>query len=69
MLAFAGFVAYERVDARNHDFSDVISGSLMGIAIGHAVATGQELKVLGMDVLPYTDPARGLVGVALMKQW
>ena len=32
LLAFAGFVAYERVDATNHDFSDVVSGSLIGIA-------------------------------------
>ena len=69
LLAFAGFVAYERVDARNHDFSDVISGSLMGIAIGHAVATNQDAKIFGMTVLPYTDPRRGAVGLALMKSW
>ena len=26
LFAFASFVGYERIDARNHDFSDVISG-------------------------------------------
>ena len=69
LFAFAGFVGYERIDARNHDFNDVISGALIGIAIGHAVAKNHEWKVFGMDVIPYTDPTRGGVGVALMKQW
>ena len=69
LLGFATFVAYQRVDARNHDFSDVVSGSLIGIAIGHAVASNEELRVLGMDVVPYADPYTGAVGVALVKQW
>ncbi len=69
LMGFAGFVAYERVDARNHDFSDVVSGSLIGIAIGHAVASNQEMKILGMDVVPYTDPANGAIGLALIKRW
>jgi hypothetical protein len=62
-------VGYERIDARNHDFSDVISGALIGIAIGHAVAANHEAKVFGMDVIPYADPQRGAFGVALAKQW
>ncbi|MFW6133836.1 MAG: phosphatase PAP2 family protein, partial [Planctomycetota bacterium] len=37
LYAFAAFVGYERVDARNHDLSDVVSGALIGIAIGRAV--------------------------------
>jgi len=69
LLGFATFVAYQRVDARNHDFSDVVSGSLIGIAIGHAVASNHELRVFGMDVLPYADPETGAVGIALMAQW
>ncbi|MCD6304069.1 MAG: phosphatase PAP2 family protein [Planctomycetes bacterium] len=66
--AFAAFVGYERIDARNHDFSDVISGALLGIAIGHAISQNHKPKILGMDVVPYTDP-RGGVGLALCKQW
>ena len=69
MLAFAGYVGYERIDARNHDFSDVISGALIGVAIGHAVAANHEAKVFGMDVVPYADPQRGAFGVALAKRW
>jgi len=68
MFAFAAFVGYERVDARNHDFSDVISGALIGMAIGHAVAENHNAKVLGMDVVPYIGP-RGGVGIALSKKW
>ncbi|MHC4983188.1 MAG: phosphatase PAP2 family protein [Planctomycetota bacterium] len=69
--AFAAFVGYERVDARNHDFSDVVSGALIGIAIGHAVSRNHQerLKLLGMDVVPWTDPTRGTIGIALAKSW
>lgn len=69
LFAFASYVGYERVDARNHDFSDVISGALLGMVIGHAVAKNHELKVFGMDIVPFTDPASGTVGVALTKRW
>ena len=68
LFAFATFVGYERCEARNHDFSDVVSGALIGIAIGHAVAKNHEMKIFGMDIVPYTD-SRGGVGVALMKRW
>jgi hypothetical protein len=64
----AAYVGYERIDARNHDFHDVISGALIGLAIGHAVAAEHQPKVLGMDVLPYADP-RGGAGLALYKRW
>ncbi len=68
-MLFAGYVGYERVDAANHDFSDVISGALIGIAIGHAVSRNHQARVLGMDVVPWTDPRSGAVGVALTKRW
>jgi hypothetical protein len=68
LYAFATFVAYERVDARNHDLSDVVSGAFIGIAIGHAVTQNHEPRILGMDVVPYADP-RGGTGVALVKRW
>jgi len=69
LFAFAGFVGYERIDARNHDFSDVISGALIGIAIGHAVSQNHQPKILGMDVVPFVDPEGSWVGLALSKQW
>lgn len=67
LFAFASFVGYERIDARNHDFNDVISGALIGIFIGHVVYQNHEPKIFGMDVMPYVDPATGSVGIALSK--
>ena len=69
LLAFAGFVGYERIDARNHDFSDVVSGAIMGIVIAHAVSNNHEMKIFGMDLVPYADPNTGAVGLALSKTW
>ncbi len=69
LFGFAAYVGYERVDARNHDFSDVISGALIGIAIGHAVSQNHQPKFLTMDVLPYVNPRTGAVGIALSKSW
>jgi hypothetical protein len=66
LYAFAGYVGYQRIDTRVHDFSDVISGALIGAAIGHVVAGNHEIKVLGMDVLPWQDPRREAVGVMLV---
>lgn len=68
LYAFASFVGYERIDARNHDFADVISGAMIGMAVGHVVAGNHQPKVLGMDVLPYTDP-RGGVGLLLTREF
>ena len=66
--AFASYVGFERLDARNHNFSDVISGALIGIAIGYAVGEKHKPKILGMDVVPYVDD-RGAAGLALLKNW
>ncbi|MFP4355914.1 MAG: phosphatase PAP2 family protein [Phycisphaerae bacterium] len=66
--AFAGFVGYERIDARNHDFSDVISGAILGATIGHLVAQNHAPRVAGMTVVPYTSD-RGGLGIALFKEW
>ena len=69
LFAFASFVGYERIDARNHDFNDVISGAIIGIVVGHAVYQNHQPKILGMDVQPWLDPGTGAVGIALAKQW
>jgi hypothetical protein len=69
LMAFAGFVGYERIDARNHDFSDVISGALIGLAIGHAVTQNHLPRILGFEIAPYIDPASGAAGVSASKRW
>ncbi len=69
LFAFASFVGYERIDARNHDFSDVISGAIIGIAIGHAVMQNHQPKILGFEVIPWADPARDAVGISFVKRF
>ncbi len=69
LFAFASYVGYERVDARNHDFSDVISGALIGIAIGHAVMQNHKTRIFGFELVPWADPADNAVGIALAKQF
>ena len=68
LLGFATFVGYERVDARNHDLSDVVSGAMIGIAIGHAVSRNHQGRLMGMTLVPYTHP-EGAAGLALYKRW
>jgi hypothetical protein len=69
LFAFAAYVGYERIDARNHDFSDVVSGALIGVAIGHAVSRNHRMRIFDMDVIPYTSPTSGGFGLALHKEW
>jgi len=68
-FAFATFVGYERIDARNHDLNDVVSGALIGMAVGHAVFQNHQPRIAGFDVVPLADPATGTVGVALARSW
>ncbi len=69
LFAFAAFVGYERIDARNHDFSDVVSGMVMGIVWGYAVSKNHKPQIFGMDLEPFVDPATNAVGVSLTKRW
>ena len=69
LFAFASFVGYERVDARNHDFSDVISGAFLGIAIGHAVMQNHKPQVFGFELTPWADPNTNTVGLALIREF
>ena len=69
LFAFAGYVGYERIDARNHNFSDVISGALIGMAVGHAVSKNHQLRIADFTLNPYLHPQRGTLGLALTKRW
>lgn len=69
LMGLAGFIGYERIDARNHQFSDVISGALLGIAVGYAVSKNHIPRVAGFKITPTVDPAAGSVGVAFSKEW
>ncbi len=69
LMGFAAYVGYERINARNHDFSDVISGMIIGIIVGHTVASTDDSKILGMELEPFINPMTGAAGVSLTKRW
>ena len=66
MYAAAALVGMERVDDRDHYFSDVVMGAVVGTVIGHAVASGRDPEFFGWKILPYANPEGG-AGVAFMK--
>jgi hypothetical protein len=68
-FALATFVGYERIDSRRHQFSDVISGMIMGIVIGHSVTQNHMTRIMGMDVEPMISPETQAAGISLVKRW
>jgi hypothetical protein len=69
LYAFASYVGYERIDARNHDFSDVISGAILGTVIGHVISQNHMPRIAGFEVMPYVCPSNDSFGVMLCKRW
>lgn len=67
MYAFAGWVGFERLDDRKHMFSDVLFGGVMGLVIGHSVASGHLPQIAGGHILPYADPEEGSAGIVWWK--
>lgn len=71
-FALAGLVGYQRLDSREHDFSDVVFGAVLGYVVGSSIARDNKAKfpeLFGLEVIPFTDPQTGASGVALMKSW
>lgn len=66
LYGLASLVAVERLDDREHYFSDVAMGAVLGTVIGHAVASGRDPEFFGWKVLPYAGPDSG-AGIAFMK--
>lgn len=67
MYALAGWVGFERLDDRKHMFSDVIFGGVLGLVIGHSVASGHLPQIAGGHIIPYADPIDGSAGIAWWK--
>jgi len=63
--AVAGLVAWERIDDREHDLSDVVFGAALGYVIGRTVSHEHQARFCGMSVEPYTDLPTGSTGIAL----
>jgi PAP2 superfamily len=67
--ALSGLVAWERIDDREHDLSDVVFGAAMGYVIGRTVASQHRARFCGFQVEPYMDPATGANGVGLERHF
>ncbi len=69
LYLLAGFVGFERMDDREHHFSDIVFGAALGYVIGKTVADGHSPEVLGGRVVPYIDPYDGRSGIAWVKDF
>lgn len=69
LYGLATLVAAERIDSRDHNFADVVMGGVLGMVVGHAVASGRDPEFFGWKVVPYVSPESGGNGIALMKSF
>ena len=68
-LALSGLVAYERMDDREHHFSDVVFGAALGFVVGKTVAKGHSPEIFGGQIVPYVSPYSGGSGLAWVKSF
>jgi membrane-associated phospholipid phosphatase len=65
----AAFVGFERMDDREHHFSDVLFGATLGYIVGKTVARDHSPEILGGRIIPYVDPYHGTSGLAWLKSF
>jgi len=69
LYAMAAFVGFERMDDREHHFSDVLFGAALGYIVGKTVAEGHAPEIFGGKISPYVDPYYGSSGLAWVKEF
>lgn len=67
LYGLATLVAAERIDSGEHYLSDVVMGGVLGLVVGHSVASGREPEFFGFKLTPYVSPQSGASGVAFIK--
>ncbi|HOB76059.1 MAG TPA: phosphatase PAP2 family protein [Phycisphaerae bacterium] len=67
MFAITALSGIERLDSREHHFSDVIFGAALGWVVGQTVMNEHRPEVFGGELVPYLDPHRAVAGVAWIK--
>lgn len=65
----AGAVAWERIDDREHDLSDVVFGAALGYAVGKVVARNHLAEQARLPIVPYVNPLDGSPGVGLEMRY
>lgn len=66
LYGLATLAGYERVEDGEHYFSDVVMGGVLGLVVGHSVASGRDPEFFGWKVVPWASPDGG-AGVAFAK--
>ena len=69
LYLMSGFVGLERMDDREHFFSDIVFGAALGYVIGKTVADGHSPEVLGGKIVPYVNPYQTSSGIAWVKDF
>ena len=67
MFGVTGLVAVERLDSREHHFSDVVFGAALGWVVAETVMKEHRPEIFGGQIVPYLDPASRNAGVAWVK--
>jgi membrane-associated phospholipid phosphatase len=67
MFGLTGLVAVERLDDREHHFSDVVFGAALGWVVAETVMKEHQPELFGGHLVPWADPGRGAAGVAWIK--
>ena len=67
--ATAGLVAWQRIDDRKHDLSDVLFGACFGYAIGKAVSGNHRLGDSGIHLQAYSDPEYRSFGLLAQRSF
>jgi PAP2 superfamily len=67
--AVATLVGLSRIDQREHDLSDVVFGSVLGLVIGKTVAAAHRDRESGVSITPWYDPASDTGGVQIDKSF
>jgi len=63
----SGLVALERMDDREHHFSDIVFGAALGYVVGKTVAQKHQPEIFGGKITPYINPESGNAGLAWVK--
>jgi hypothetical protein len=67
MYGVTALVGIERLDSREHHFSDVIFGAALGWTVSHTIMKEHKPEICGGEITPYIDPQGGNAGVAWVK--
>lgn len=67
LFGLTGLVALERLDSREHHFSDVVFGAALGWVVAETVMKEHRPEIFGGQIAPYMDPAGPSAGIAWVK--